>query len=789
MRCRFCGSTMIHSAHDHKNFSTGKAIAGTIVFGPMGAGAGMIGKDTEGFRCTQCGAFMESPMNTMTEKLVNDAVYDAKRGTSYISYNLYKSQYPNIETVQVEDTKKTERIDLHVSDRINTVKAINIEKDVMEVKRSFKMDLWEPSSPVYIRNIQIKTGNNGDALAFDIVNQSEKTLRSLYLQASVLDDTGDEITTIQCVYQGENVEPGKTFSSDKVFSVGSDLAYKVKAVCEKASFTDDSVWRAENETQAYVVALSEIKDYPRFKYVYKEYNKILEGYGIVKKNKRGYYENSCRPKYLPVKNESNGYWTCTCGMPVTIGKTCPVCKCGYEELQKIFSQEYLIKIQHDAVFQRASERASETVEYREKLDKTIEEKKAAEYEKALSARELESIPQLTIAVGLLDELGDYKDAKKMATEYRSHLEELKAEEEKKAAAIAEERAKQAAKEAEILRQQKEKRKKLIIFASVAATAIIAVYIIAINSIIPNNKYNAAVTLMENGEYDSAIEGFEALQGYKDSNSKIEECQARKIYDKAESKVKDGLFAEAYSLLETINTYEPSKDLMSEIKKKQPLFLLAIGDTFSFGTYEQDNDLNNGKEPIEWVVIDKSEENNSCFVISKQILDCLPYNNEREKVLWKNCSTREWLNSSFYDTAFSDAEKENILQTTVDDYGNPYYRVEGGGTTKDKLYYLSLQEINMSSYFAYDSKDYCKQLLCLATPYAIAQGVEADEEKNGPWGLRTPGAEQIGCCIVARNGLILGNNTTAEAGVGVFVDSTGLGVRPAMNIDGNYILNN
>ena len=295
--------------------------------------------------------------------------------------------------------------------------------------------------------------------------------------------------------------------------------------------------------------------------------------------------------------------------------------------------------------------------------------------------------------------------------------------------------------------------------------------------------------MENGEYDSAIEGFEALQGYKDSNSKIEECQARKIYDKAESKVKDGLFAEAYSLLETINTYEPSKDLMREIIKKQPLFLLEIGYTFSFGTYEQDNDLNNGKEPIEWVVIDKSEENNSCFVISKQILDCLPYNNKREKVLWKNCSTREWLNSSFYDTAFSDTEKENILQTTVDDYGNPYYRVDGGGTTKDNLFYLSLQEINKSSYFAYDSKDYCKQLLCLATPYAIAQGVEADEEKNGPWGLRTPGAEQIGCCIVARNGLILGNNTTAEAGVGVFVDSTGLGVRPAMNIDGNYILNN
>ena len=109
------------------------------------------------------------------------------------------------------------------------------------------------------------------------------------------------------------------------------------------------------------------------------------------------------------------------------------------------------------------------------------------YEKALSARESESISQLTEAIGLLDGLGDYKESKKIAAEYRSCIEELKAEEEKKrqeeaekAAAIAEERAKQAAKEAELLRQQKEKRKKLIIFASVAAIAIIAVYMIVIN---------------------------------------------------------------------------------------------------------------------------------------------------------------------------------------------------------------------------------------------------------------------------------------------------------------------
>ena len=457
MRCRFCGSTLIHSAHEHKNFSAGKAFAGTIVFGSMGAGAGMLGKDIEGFHCTQCGAFMERPMDTTTEKMVNDAVYNAKKGTSYISYNFYKGQYPNIETVQAVENNNTERVSLHLSENPNTVTAINAEEDTMKVKRAFKTNLWDPSCPVYIRNTIIKTGVNGDALSFDIINQSDKTIRSIYLQALVLDDTGDEITTIQCVYQGDNVEPGNTFSLDKAFTVGSDLAYKVEVTCEKAAFTDDSVWRAENGTKAYAVELSETTEFPRFKYLFREYDRILEEKGVVRRNNRGRYIKTWRPEYLPIKNEGDGYWTCTCGMPVRINSTCPVCKCSYEELQKIFSQEYLAKKQHDAVFQRASERAAETVSYREKLDKEIEEKKASEYEKALSAKGSKSIAQLTDAVDLLDNLGNYKDAKKLNAEYRTCIEELKTEEEKKRQEEKERREKEL--QEEEVRRKKEREEK------------------------------------------------------------------------------------------------------------------------------------------------------------------------------------------------------------------------------------------------------------------------------------------------------------------------------------------
>ena len=90
MRCRYCGSSVIHHANEYKDFSVGKAIAGTVVFGPIGAVAGVTGKKISGFRCSQCGEFMERPMETTTEQMVNDAIYNAKKGSSYSMYGYYK---------------------------------------------------------------------------------------------------------------------------------------------------------------------------------------------------------------------------------------------------------------------------------------------------------------------------------------------------------------------------------------------------------------------------------------------------------------------------------------------------------------------------------------------------------------------------------------------------------------------------------------------------------------------------------------------------------------------------
>ena len=49
----------------------------------------------------------------------------------------------------------------------------------------------------------------------------------------------------------------------------------------------------------------------------------------------------------------------------------------------------------------------------------------------------------------------------------------------------------------------------------------------------------------------------------------------------------------------------------------------IGDYVTFGTYEQDNNLKNGAEAIEWQVLDKKDC--KVLLLSKYALDAKPYN--------------------------------------------------------------------------------------------------------------------------------------------------------------------
>ena len=184
-----------------------------------------------------------------------------------------------------------------------------------------------------------------------------------------------------------------------------------------------------------------------------------------------------------------------------------------------------------------------------------------------------------------------------------------------------------------------------------------------------------------------------------------------------------------------------------------------------GSYEQDNNAKNGREPIEWIVLEK--QGSKLLVISKYGLDCAAYSVVRENVTWETCSLREWLNGTFLNKAFDAAERRGILETKVANPDNSEHGTDGGRATTDRIFLLSAGEAE--KYFP-EQRD----RRCAATKYAYKQGVRRGSNDRCWWWLRTPGSDGQSAAYVLEDGKV---NYS-----GYLVDANTRAVRPAMWID-------
>ncbi|MCR5521723.1 MAG: DUF6273 domain-containing protein [Lachnospiraceae bacterium] len=216
------------------------------------------------------------------------------------------------------------------------------------------------------------------------------------------------------------------------------------------------------------------------------------------------------------------------------------------------------------------------------------------------------------------------------------------------------------------------------------------------------------------------------------------------------------------------------------KTKYDFSKVSKGDTISFGAYEQDANIKNGQEPIEWVVLSKTKS--QLFVVSKYALDAVPYNFERKDVTWETCTLRKWLNDKFYNAAFNKEEKALIKTTTVENFDNPEYNTPAGNDTKDKVFPLSMIDMIESDYgFSEKYDTYDKNRRCAPTAYAIARNLWYDsyyKTKDGEapcyWWLRSPGRYALSAARVSSYGHV--------DALGYEVNFVNYGVRPALIIN-------
>ena len=366
------------------------------------------------------------------------------------------------------------------------------------------------------------------------------------------------------------------------------------------------------------------------------------------------------------------------------------------------------------------------------LEKAENYRKDEIYKDACRCMSKDNIADIQVGIRYFEQIRGWKDSDKNIVECNRRIEELKEKQE-----ADRKEAEREAEEARIAKEKFIKKAKRIAAIVVPSVCVIGVFLIILfNVIIPNKKYKGALSLMNEEKYEEASSVFDELDGYRDSITKINDCR----YEIAISLIDEKKYVEAYEKLISLNEHKDSKERASEIFDSYEIEKLKgaeVGDIVLFGTYEQDNNVSDGKENIEWLVLAK--ENDRVLVISDKAIDCQQYNMATyADVTWESCSLRKWLNGTFLNNAFSTNEQTHILKTNVSAENNPIYSTVPGESTTDKAFLLSINEINK-----YFSSNYNARR-CILTAYAKANGAYTSSGymKDGTstccWWLRSPG---------------------------------------------------
>lgn len=393
-------------------------------------------------------------------------------------------------------------------------------------------------------------------------------------------------------------------------------------------------------------------------------------------------------------------------------------------------------------------------------------RKDAIYANARSQMTGEAVTGYESAIRTFQTISGWKDADGQIRICRGKIEEIKAKEkadrlerERQAEEWRLERERQAEERRIAAEKAAKKRKRTIAIVTPIIATCIAFVILLTTVIIPKAKLNKAMGLLDSGDYEAAYALLEEI-----GNS---DAIASSKYDRAVAFIDSGDYEAAYLLLNGLN-YKDSAEKLESVKPQYQRILFSkaqVGDYVIFGTYEQDSNSSNGKEDIEWLVL--AREGDRLLVISKYALDCQKYNTTITGVTWASCSLRTWLNGTFINNAFSSDEQAMIRSTTVTADKNPSYSTSPGNDTNDKLFLLSITEVN--KYFSTDSARQCQ-----GTAYCYAQGAYKASNGNCWWWLRSPGNYSYYAARVDDDGSVYNR--------GDYVIYGAIAVRPALWMD-------
>lgn len=203
--------------------------------------------------------------------------------------------------------------------------------------------------------------------------------------------------------------------------------------------------------------------------------------------------------------------------------------------------------------------------------------------------------------------------------------------------------------------------------------------------------------------------------------------------------------------------------------KDPVNTMADGtgittwDCVYFGNYIQKDTNGDGKvtdedekQPIKWRVL-SVEEDGTALLLADKLLDMQPFD-KNGKIDWEECTLRTWLNSTFLNAAFTEAEQEAIAETELE--------TESAATVTDNIYLLSLEEVSNPEYGFHP-------LIDCESNTRKAEGTDLSVFNN-IWWLRTPIKEEHASWVCSIDSQ--GTNRTIVIGT-----ENSLWIRPALRL--------
>lgn len=243
---------------------------------------------------------------------------------------------------------------------------------------------------------------------------------------------------------------------------------------------------------------------------------------------------------------------------------------------------------------------------------------------------------------------------------------------------------------------------LITLAALLVAAGVTLYLLR-DKIIPAIRYSHAESVLANGNKEEAVEIFKKLWTFRDANDRAAEL---------------------------------ALEMQEDDSLRSALLTAKPGDVIEFGRYEQDNDPDNGPEPIGWFVM--AEKDGRLLLWSLYALDSELYNKTSGDVTWETCTLRKWLNDSFLNAAFNEKERLLIPEMTYVNSANSASITKGGSDTVDRVVIMSFDELLEYGL----CNPHLEWIGTYPTEYAKARGTESHSEYDTcKWWIRTPGMDQ------------------------------------------------